>query len=202
MSTKPNTIEQDEEIAKQQAKVEELLTVRYLTPDNAAFVRTDGGFVSLEIVGASNMRPKPDAEEADCKEEKYDRVNFFRAFPFSDPDRYVSVREADTKAREIGIIQEMNAFSEDVQTMLREQMNLRYFTPTITRVFDVKVEYGYAYWDVMTDRGPCKFTMNSGSIPHLSDVRLLISDIDGNRFEIKDFTKLPQKDVKKLDLFL
>ena len=173
-------------IDEQLVKVDELLTVRYLTPKNAEFERTEGGFVSLKI----------------SEEESYERVNLFRAFPFSDPDRYISVREADTKAREIGIIQELSVFDEQMQEVLREQMNLRYFTPKIMRVYDLKVEQGYAYWDVLTDRGPCKFTMNSGSIPHIADGRLLIVDVDSNRFEIEDFNKLPHKDVKKLDLFL
>lgn len=182
---KQDLTEQDKVLAAQQEKIEELLTVRYLTPEQASFTRTEGGFVALAI-----------------GEEKYDRVNFFRAFPFSDPGRYISVREPDAKAREIGIIKELDQFNADTQALIIEQMNLRYFTPQITRVHDVKVEFGFAYWSVTTDRGPCKFTMNSGSIPYLSDVRLLISDIDGNRFEIKDFTKLPQKDIKKLDMFL
>ncbi len=178
--------EQDRVVAEQQKKVEELLSVRYLTPETATFARTDGGFVALTLTG----------------DERYDRVNFYRAFPFSSPDTYISVREPDTKAREIGLIERLALFPEPVVAIINEQMNLRYFTPIITRVFDLKLEYGYAYWDVMTDRGACQFSMNSGSIPHLSECRLLISDVDGNRFEIPDFTKLPQKDIKKMDMFL
>jgi len=196
-TTQAITTPDQTDLDTQRAMVEEQLIVRYLTPENAIFNKTIGGFVSLELPG-SKKKDKDGVEQ----DEKYERVNFHRAFPFSDPDRYISVREADSKAREIGIIQEVSVFGEDMQAILREQMNLRYFTPIIERVYDVKVEYGYAYWDVLTDRGAVKFTMNSGSIPHLSDVRLLVTDIDGNRFEIPDFTKLPQKDVKKLDLFL
>jgi hypothetical protein len=184
-----NNTEQDKIIDMQQDKIEELLTVRLLTPDNCVFARTDGGFVSLDISGGE-------------KEERYDRVLLYRSFPFTDPDRFISVREPDTKAREIGLIDNLTVFSDEIRELLNEQMELRYFTPKISRVHDIKQEFGYAYWDVMTDRGACKFTMNSGSIPHLSDVRLLISDIDGNRFEIADYTKLPQTDIKKLDMFL
>jgi hypothetical protein len=185
----PNNIEQDKIINAQQDKIEELLTVRLLTPKMCSFKRTEGGFVSLEMSGGE-------------KEEKYDRILLYRAFPFTAPNQYISVREADTKAREIGLIEDLSVFPEDVRVLLNGQMELRYFTPKISRVLDVKQEFGYAYWDVLTDRGPCKFTMNSGSIPHLTETRLLISDIDGNRFEIVDYTQLPQADVKKLDLFL
>jgi hypothetical protein len=41
--------------------------------------------------------------------------------------------------------------------MLREQLELRYFNPKITRIKHVREEYGYAYWDVGTDRGDCRF---------------------------------------------
>lgn len=37
---------------------------------------------------------------------------------------------------------------------------------------------------------------------HLSDTRIIISDIDENRFEIPDVSKLTIKEQKKLDLFL
>lgn len=37
---------------------------------------------------------------------------------------------------------------------------------------------------------------------HLSETRILISDIDENRFEIPDVTVLSAKELKMLDLFL
>lgn len=56
----------------------------------------------------------------------------------------------------------------------------------------------------MTDFGQCRFTihMSGGGVVHLSDVRIMITDIDGNRFEIIDVTKLSAGELKKLDLFL
>ena len=88
--------------------------------------------------------------------------------------------------------------------MLEEQLNLRYFTPIITKVINIKDEYGYAYFDVVTDRGACRFTINVGghAVVHLSETRILISDIDENRFEIPDVTKLSARELKLLDLFL
>ena len=63
---------------------------------------------------------------------------------------------------------------------------------------------GYAYFHVMTDRGECRFTINMGSnaVVRLSDSRLLITDLDENRFEIRDVFALTQKEQRKLDLFL
>ena len=88
--------------------------------------------------------------------------------------------------------------------MLLEQLNLHYFTPVIQKILDIKDEYGYAYFHVMTDRGECRFTINMGSnaVVRLSDCRLLITDLDENRFEIRDVFALSQKEQRKLDLFL
>ena len=88
--------------------------------------------------------------------------------------------------------------------MLEQQLNLHYFTPVIQKIMDIKDEYGYAYLHVMTDRGECGFTINMGgnAVVRLTDSRLLITDLDENRFEIPDVFRLTQKEQRKLDLFL
>ena len=169
------------------AETEEMQRLRLITRDNAVFARTPGGFVSLEYAG-----------------ERYDRVGVYRAFPFTDPERYISIRQSDEKAKEIGIIQDLAELPPDTADMLREQMNLRYFTPVITKIRDIKDRYGFAYFDVETDKGACKFTIRNGggSVVRLGETRLLISDLDGNRFEIPDITRLTAGELKKLDLFI
>lgn len=171
-----------------QEQSEDLLELRYLDKNNAIFTRTLGGFVALEY-----------------DKKKYERVGIYRAFPFTDPDNYISIREADKKAREIGVIKslETDLNPEEIK-MIREQLNLRYYTPIIKKVNDIKDEYGYAYFDVITDFGKSKFTiqMNSGAVVNLSETRILITDLDGNRYEIPDIHKLTVGELKKLDLFI
>jgi len=165
----------------------ELTAVRPITRDNARFERTPGGFVSLEFGGV-----------------KYPRVAVHRCFAFSDPDRYISVREPEGEGREIGLIEDMNDLDPETRAMLEEQMGLRYFSPKIRRVYDIREEYGYSYWDVETDRGSCRFTvrMSGGSVYPIGENRYLINDIDGNRFEISDLYALTPREIKKLDLFI
>ena len=186
----------DEEfnLEQMEAETEAMLRLRFLTDENAKFSRTPGGFVSLEI---------PDGE--DGKPEKYDRIRVVRIFPFTSPNTYISIRTTEEKSREIGIIKDIaKDVSKETRKMLEEQMNLRYFTPIITKINDIKEEYGHAYWDVDTNEGPCRFViyMNSSSVVSLSDVRLMVTDLDGNRFEIPDYTRLSAGELKKLDLFL
>ncbi|MCR5465965.1 MAG: DUF1854 domain-containing protein [Lachnospiraceae bacterium] len=186
----------DEEfnLEQMEAETEAMLRLRFLTDENAKFSRTPGGFVSLEI---------PNGE--DGKPEKYDRIRVVRSFPFTSPNTYISIRTTEEKSREIGIIKDIaKDVSKETRKMLEEQMNLRYFTPIITKINDIKEEYGHAYWDVDTNEGPCRFViyMNSSSVVSLSDVRLMVTDLDGNRFEIPDYTRLSAGELKKLDLFL
>jgi hypothetical protein len=186
----------DEEfdLAQMEVETEAMLRLRYLNAENATFARTPGGFVSLDIENKEAVSP-----------EHYDRVRVVRSFPFTAPNTYISIRTTEEKSKEIGIIKDITKdVSKETRKMLEEQMNLRYFTPVITKINDIKEEYGHAYWDVVTTEGPCKFViyMNSSSVVSLSDVRLMISDLDGNRFEIPDYTKLTPGELKKLDLFL
>lgn len=175
----------DEEALKQES--EELLEIRLLTKDNAVFARNGGGFVSLKTGG-----------------KEYARVGIYLTFPLTCPEEYISVREADEKAREIGMIEKLSQLEKEQQEMIREQIRLRYFMPSITKVLDVKEEYGYAYWNVVTTFGACRFTtqMSGDAVIHLSDSRLLVTDIDGNRYEIPDFYQLSVMERKRLDLFI
>ena len=85
-----------------------------------------------------------------------------------------------------------------------EQLELRYFVPQILRVKKIKEEFGFSYWEVLTDRGPASFTIRggSGSIFSPSNNRYIITDIDGNRFIIEDMGQMTAKEQKLLDLYV
>ncbi len=174
-------------LEQMEKETEQMLQMRFIDSGNAEFKRTAGGFVSLKF-----------------GDEEYSRVHVVRMFPFTDPAHYISIRTPDENSKEIGIIKDLNDVSADVRKMLEEQMNLRYFTPIIKKIINIRDEYGYAYFDVVTDRGACRFTINmgGGSVVHLSETRILISDIDENRFEIPNVLALSIAERKKLDLFL
>lgn len=169
-------------------ETEEMLRLRFITKDNAVFERTEGGFVSMKMEG-----------------EFYPRIQVYQAFPLTDPSSYISIREPSEKAKEIGVIKNFHKdITKETRKMLEEQLRLRYFTPRIEKIINIKDEYGFAYFDVLTNHGACRFTihMGGGSVVNLSDTRLLITDLDGNRFEIPDTSKLSIPELKKLDLFL
>ena len=167
-------------------KAEEMTATNIIT-QKEKFTKTAGGFLSLDYNG-----------------EHYKRVRVVRLFPFSDADKYLSIRDHVNGDKEIGIIEDLNAMSEETKTLINEQLRLSYFTPVISKIYEIKDEYGYAYFHVETDKGECRFAINMGSnaVSKLSDTRLIIKDVDENRFEIKDVDKLTKKERRMLDLFL
>ena len=170
-----------------EAQSAELLELRYLTKENSRFARTEGGFASLVY-----------------RDKSYERVSVYRTFPFSAPEEYISIREPDEKAKEIGVIRALSELDPEQAQIIREHLELRYFMPKIRKITEVRDEYGYAYFDVITDMGEAHFVipMSGGAIVTLSDVRLIITDLDGNRYEIEDVTKLGSGEQKKLDMYL
>lgn len=180
-----NLEEFDEEALKKES--EEVLEMRMLTSENATFSRTDGGFIALKT-----------------NDKEYERVGVYLTFPLTNPEEYISIREADEKAKEIGLIKNISDLKKDEQEMIREQIRLRYFMPVVRKVLDVKDEYGYAYWHVMTDFGACRFTthMSGDAVINLGGARYQITDIDGNRYDLPDLYALSVMERKKLDLLI
>ncbi|MGN1205469.1 MAG: DUF1854 domain-containing protein [Eubacterium sp.] len=174
-------------MSQMEKEAEEMAALHYLTKKNAVFEKTKGGFVSLTYEGKT-----------------WDRVQVIRLFPFTEPDKFISIRTVEERSKEIGVIKDLKEVSKETKKMLLEQLNLHYFTPVIQKILSIKDEYGYAYFHVLTDRGECRFTINMGAsaVVRLSEKRLLITDLDENRFEIPDVFALTQKEQRKLDLFL
>ena len=174
-------------LKKESEEVERLLSVNRLTTDNAVFTETSGGFKTLRLDG-----------------EEKGQVNIICTFPFTAPNEFLSVRTADDKQEELGIIENLCDFDDNTVALIKKQLEIRYFMPEILKVYSVKEEYGHTYWSVLTDKGKHKFTSPSGSSGSVikNGNRVIIKDSDQNRYEIKDITKISAKEMKKLDLYL
>ena len=167
-----------------------------LTPENAWFSPSEGGLISLRIINAEGV------------EETFERVVLRRSFPISAPDEFLSVREPDTKLKgrgsEIGMIRNINIFDKDTVALLNAELDLRYFTPTITRIVSAKEKFGYNYWDVETTAGTVSMVLNNpfSNIRSLEDGRIFIADMDGNCFIIPDPKKLDRQSYKYIEIYI
>jgi len=172
-------------ISGQNENVDKMLTIRYLTDGECALIPKSGGFVGMELDGTD-----------------YPRVNFIRAFPTKAPDEYISVRDKENK--ELGMLRYLTDLSPEKQALVTSQLNLRYFAPTVEKIVDISEENGAIYWTVMTDRGQCRFVTFFGGnfVAYISDTRIMITDMHGNRFEIPDTGKLTEAELRKLSVYV
>lgn len=164
------------------------MEIKQLNKENTVVEATEGGFVSLTIQG-----------------ETYENVTLIRTFPFTAVNEYISVRQSDENATEIGMIENLETdFDKEAREQLQKQLSIRYFTPKIKKILSIKDEGGCSYFEVDTDAGRSHFVVrsNDNRFMKLTDTRIMIEDLENNRFEIPDITKLSVKERRKLDIFL
>lgn len=129
----------------------------------------------------------------------YLKVKVVRAAPLSHPTRYICL--LDAKDEEICMIDDLNPLNQEMRALIEQELDRRYLTASIQRVNAVRNEYGTSYWDVQTDRGPREFVVQnvSENAQWLGDHRLLITDVDGNRFEIPHLNALDKKSLAAVE---
>ena len=120
----------------------------------------------------------------------YLRVKIVRAAPLSYPEQFISI--LDEKDVEICMIKDLAEVELDTRALIEEELEKRYLTSIVKRVISIRSEYGTSYWDVETDRGNREFVIQnvSENAQWPSERRLLLLDVDGNRFEIPDLDAL------------
>ena len=121
------------------------------------------------------------------------KVSVARAFPLSDPDHYLGFLDGDGK--DIGLLHEPGLLDPESRQIVDEELEKRYFVPVVERVLTIKEEFGTIYWTVETDRGQKEIIVRNlrDNLQELSASRVIITDVDGNRFEFADVSKLDSK---------
>jgi len=123
----------------------------------------------------------------------WSKVSVARAFPLSDPDHYLGFLDGDGK--DIGLLHDPGQLDPESRQIVDEELEKRYFVPVVERVLAIKEEFGTIYWTVETDRGQKEIIVRNlrDSLQELSASRVIITDVDGNRFEFADVSKLDAK---------
>ncbi len=113
--------------------------------------------------------------------------------PLSHPGRYLAL--LDGKGQEIVTIAELTELPPPSLAAVREELSRRYLTATVLDITHAKGEFGATYWHVETDRGPRDFVTQSlqENVQWLSASHLLLTDVDGNRFEIPNVQALSDR---------
>ena len=165
------------------------IDIGLLDPEKVEFYFTPGGFTGLRYKGND-----------------YKRVILRRALPIGRPMAYISVADQDKK--EIGMLRDVSQLSEQQQGVVTAELENRYYCPVVVEVKSVKDKLGYVYIELVIggeDRPyekTCTVKDVSKNIRMLGDDRLIIFDVDGNRYLINSLSKLDKKSLNRLSPYM
>jgi hypothetical protein len=128
-------------------------------------------------------------------------VRIRRAFPWSAPGRFISIRAADGK--DLLLVDNLGDLSPALAAVIERVLCETSFIPRITRVNAVDVRFGYQQWDVVTDRGPIQFRVQEREdVRFLPDGRFTLKDADGNIYEMPRLTDLDDVSRRAVEALL
>jgi hypothetical protein len=123
-----------------------------------------------------------------------------RAFPISEPGRWISFCDADGK--ELLDLQTAEGLSPEARALLDQELAVREFVPVIQRINQVNGEGSPSDWEVVTDRGPTRFTVdNDEDVRRVGPNRVIITDSQKLRYQIRDSRALDRKSRRILERF-
>ena len=161
-------------------------TPRYLDAAKLIFTRSEVGTARLEI------------RDEVC----HLRVVVRRLMPLSNPEAYISL--AADEDTEIGILANPSELAPESLKILREELDKRYFTPTIQKIYRVKEHFGIHEWEVETERGRITFSVRglNQNIKQVPPARLFVTDVRGNRYDIPDYRELDVQSYQQIQRHL
>ena len=118
-------------------------------------------------------------------------------FPWSQPTCYISLR--DEKNNELAMITDMCELDNRSREALERALAETSFVFDVERVDFLQAEFEIRNWKVVTSQGPCIFQTELDEWPRvLPNGGLLIKDVAGNLYRIRDPKSLDHKSQKLL----
>ena len=131
---------------------------------------------------------------------KWVPVNACPCFPWSHPDSFISLR--DDEDDEHAFIADLGELSPENQKRIRDALGAGQFTFEITAIQEIDRDFELRVWKVDTNRGPRQLQTMLDEFPQMLDNgTVLITDLAGDLYEIKDRSKLDKASQKKLWAF-
>jgi hypothetical protein len=132
---------------------------------------------------------------------RHEGVEPVRAFPLSDPRRWVAI--CDAEGAELAFIEDLDGLPDQVQETLEEALARRDFVPVVQRIVTVSAEVEPSEWEVQTDRGVTRFLLTADDgVRRLGPFEAMLVDTHGTRYLISDFRRLDAHSRRILDRFL
>jgi len=123
-------------------------------------------------------------------------------FPISNPGHMISLR--DQEGLEIGILDDMHGLDVESKKLIKEELEKSYFMPRIVDIYSIDEKLHVLIWEVETDKGRRAFEVRHvrQNVRRTGPRRFIVKDVDGNRYEIRDWTALPVRARRIIERYL
>ena len=164
---------------------EHILLTEFTPAQECLFYRNANGFLGLKLRG-----------------EDHRRVQLSRALPFTAPGQYLCV--ADMEDKEVAVLESLALFDDDARTLLEAELDIRYFYPEVTKIASIKEKSGAYYFSLTAGGRESTVTVKdiSKNLKQLGEGKLILTDVDGNRYLIPDVYKIQKKSLRMLEPYL
>jgi hypothetical protein len=131
----------------------------------------------------------------------FEHVSPVRSFPIQDPEHGIAMVSSD--GREVAWIDDLQQLPQAQRALIIEELAAREFMPAILRIVAVTSYATPSTWTVLTDRGETTLVLRGEEdIRRIHPDTLLVSDIHGILFLIRNLPDLDKHSKKILDRFL
>jgi hypothetical protein len=123
----------------------------------------------------------------------YLKIKIVRAAPLTQPDDYICF--LDLKDEVICMVDRLEDLAQENHKIVHSELDQRYLTARVERVESIRNEFGVSYWLVDTDRGMREFVTKNvaENAQWIDEKRMMILDVDGNRFEFAGLDTFDKK---------
>jgi hypothetical protein len=123
--------------------------------------------------------------------EQMGRVKLVRSFPYSLPDRLISVRSYEDN-QEIALLADLELLEEESRQAAVLELERSYLIPRIESIIAIRKKGSEWVWSVETDYGPGTLRMSilHEGIHELSDGRWIVTDDDQRRYELSGLDRM------------
>jgi len=110
----------------------------------------------------------------------------------------------DKDGEEIGVMKHLDSLDDDSRGLLMEELEKAYFMPRVKSIDNVTESLGIESWTVTTDKGERTFDVRDPQrgVRKMAEGRVIIKDVDGNRYEVTDWYQLDRKSMTILMQYL
>ena len=119
-------------------------------------------------------------------------VKLRQCFPWSEPARFVSLRDADDK--EVALIEQQSSLDDESRQVFEMALAEAGFVLDVTRVVNIEEEIEIRQWTVETKQGNRSFQTHLDDWPRvLPSGGLLIRDVAGDLYRLAEPATLDKK---------